>query len=45
MILTIEYLQKSIKETKDELLAIETQPSSTLQPEILSNLKSKTERP
>lgn len=44
MILTIEYLQKSIKDTQEELKAIEVQLSSTLSPEGWTSLKVKTDK-
>ncbi|XP_077129683.1 uncharacterized protein LOC143784954 [Ranitomeya variabilis] len=44
IILTIEFLQKAITETKDSIRAIETQLSSTLASADWTNLKEKTDR-
>lgn len=44
MVLTIEFLQDSIKETKSEILSIETQLSSSLKTEEWAALKQKTEK-
>ncbi|XP_077113755.1 uncharacterized protein LOC143790780 [Ranitomeya variabilis] len=44
IILTIEFLQKAITETKDNIRAIETQLSSTLTSTDWTNLKDKTDK-
>lgn len=44
MVLTIEFLEVSIKETKEEITAIETQLTASLKTEEWTSLKQKTDR-
>lgn len=44
MVLTIEFLENSIKETKEELTSIETQLSTSLNTEEWTTLKQKTDK-
>ncbi|KAM4043835.1 uncharacterized protein ACNLHF_014123 [Anomaloglossus baeobatrachus] len=43
IVLTIEYLQTAIKESKDKIQSIEAQLADSLTPSDLTNLKNKTE--